>query len=92
MSAIGKQRGGEARGGLPDGWRAALLACVGLGLLGVLFAAIEASAVLRTLPPEKLLYPALEMLGLIVIPLSCRPAREQDDVDEATAVEEEQRE
>jgi hypothetical protein len=47
----------------------ALIACVGLGLVGVLFSAIEASAVLRSLPPDKVLEPALRILGLLVIPL-----------------------
>lgn len=47
----------------------ALIASVGLGAVGVLFSVIEASAVLQSLPPEKVLAPALKMLGLVVIPL-----------------------
>lgn len=47
-----------------------LLTCIGLGLLGVLFGTFDASAVLLTLPPEKVLEPALRVLGLLGIPLT----------------------
>lgn len=47
----------------------AMLACIGLGVVGVAFSAIEASAALRTVPPDKVLDPALRVLGLLVIPL-----------------------
>ncbi|PCC69433.1 hypothetical protein SAMN02745121_08112 [Nannocystis exedens] len=68
----GRTRGHEA--GRASAWLLvcdrALLACSGLGVLGVAFAAIEASAVLRTVPPDKVLEPALRVLGLMVIPLA----------------------
>ncbi len=48
----------------------ALLTCVGLGLLGSSFGAIDASAALASAPPEAMMPAAAQAAGLVVIPLA----------------------
>lgn len=62
------------RHGAEERWLAfcdrALLACIGLGLLGSLFGVIDASAALALVSHEKLMPAASRAAGLVVIPLA----------------------